>query len=75
MKLSHWVAIAVIVSTPFQITFAQTADSSANPTNQNIQVLIQRINELEEKFGFTNLYNLKGGITAYLQEVGEKTNA
>ena len=33
------------------------------------------INELEEKFGFTNLYNLKGGITAYLQEVGEKTNA
>lgn len=32
------------------------------------------INELEEKFGFTNLYNLKGGITAYLQEVGEKTN-
>jgi adenylyltransferase/sulfurtransferase len=33
------------------------------------------INELEEKFGFTNLYNLKGGITAYLQEVGEKSNA
>ena len=33
------------------------------------------INELEAKFGFTNLYNLKGGITAYLQEVGEKTNA
>jgi adenylyltransferase/sulfurtransferase len=33
------------------------------------------INELEEKFGFTNLYNLKGGITAYLQEVGEKANA
>jgi molybdopterin/thiamine biosynthesis adenylyltransferase/rhodanese-related sulfurtransferase len=32
------------------------------------------INELEEKFGFTNLYNLKGGITAYLQEVGAKTN-
>jgi len=29
------------------------------------------INELEEKFGFTNLYNLKGGITAYLQEVGQ----
>ena len=27
------------------------------------------INELEDKFGFTNLYNLKGGITAYLQEV------
>jgi adenylyltransferase/sulfurtransferase len=31
------------------------------------------INELEDKFGFTNLYNLKGGITAYLQEVN--TNA
>lgn len=26
--------------------------------------------ELEEKFGFTNLYNLKGGITTYLQEAG-----
>ena len=31
------------------------------------------IHELEDKFGFTNLYNLKGGITAYLQEVN--TNA
>ena len=27
------------------------------------------IRELEEKFGFGNLYNLKGGITAYLQKV------
>ena len=26
------------------------------------------IKELEEKFGFTNLYNLQGGITAYLSE-------
>lgn len=26
------------------------------------------IRELEEKFGFENLYNLKGGITAYLQQ-------
>ena len=26
------------------------------------------IRELEEKFGFTNLYNLKGGIERYLQE-------
>ncbi|WP_207493324.1 molybdopterin-synthase adenylyltransferase MoeB [Aridibaculum aurantiacum] len=26
------------------------------------------IRELEEKHGFTNLYNLKGGITAYLQK-------
>ncbi len=27
------------------------------------------IRELEEKFGFDNLYNLKGGITAYLQKI------
>jgi adenylyltransferase/sulfurtransferase len=33
------------------------------------------IHELEEKFGFSNLYNLRGGITAYLQEVSEKTTA
>lgn len=29
----------------------------------------QAIRELEEKFGFTNLYNLKGGILAYIDEV------
>jgi adenylyltransferase/sulfurtransferase len=27
------------------------------------------IRELEEKFGFKNLYNLKGGIIAYIDEV------
>ncbi len=27
------------------------------------------IRELEEKFGFDNLYNLKGGILAYIDEV------
>ena len=27
------------------------------------------IRELEEKYGFTNLYNLKGGIIAYIDEV------
>jgi len=27
------------------------------------------IRELEEKFGFQNLYNLKGGILAYIDEV------
>jgi sulfur-carrier protein adenylyltransferase/sulfurtransferase len=27
------------------------------------------IRDLEEKFGFTNLYNLKGGIIAYIDEV------
>jgi len=30
------------------------------------------IRELEEKFGFTNLYNLKGGITAYLQKANSE---
>jgi rhodanese-related sulfurtransferase len=27
------------------------------------------IRELEDKFGFENLYNLKGGIIAYIDEV------
>jgi adenylyltransferase/sulfurtransferase len=27
------------------------------------------VNELEKKFGFTNLYNLKGGILAYAKEI------
>jgi len=27
------------------------------------------IHELEKRFGFTNLYNLKGGILAYVREV------
>lgn len=27
------------------------------------------IAELEKRFGFTNLYNLKGGIVAYAQEI------
>ena len=27
------------------------------------------IRELEEKFGFTNLFNLKGGILSYIDEV------
>jgi rhodanese-related sulfurtransferase len=27
------------------------------------------INTLEQKFGYTNLYNLKGGIMGYLSEV------
>lgn len=27
------------------------------------------INELEEKYGFTNLYNLKGGILSWIEEV------
>jgi molybdopterin/thiamine biosynthesis adenylyltransferase/rhodanese-related sulfurtransferase len=31
----------------------------------------QAIRELEEKFGFTNLYNLKGGIRAWSKEIDE----
>ena len=27
------------------------------------------INELEKRFGFSNLYNLKGGILAYAKEI------
>jgi adenylyltransferase/sulfurtransferase len=27
------------------------------------------IRELEDKFGFTNLYNLKGGILSWIEEV------
>jgi adenylyltransferase/sulfurtransferase len=27
------------------------------------------IRELEEKFGFDNLYNLKGGILAYIDDI------
>jgi sulfur-carrier protein adenylyltransferase/sulfurtransferase len=30
---------------------------------------LQAIHELEEKFGFKNLYNLKGGILAYIDQV------
>jgi sulfur-carrier protein adenylyltransferase/sulfurtransferase len=29
------------------------------------------INALEKQHGYTNLYNLKGGILAYLEEVGQ----
>ena len=28
------------------------------------------INALESQYGFTNLYNLKGGILAYIEEIG-----
>lgn len=29
------------------------------------------INALESQHGFTNLYNLRGGILAYLEEIGQ----
>lgn len=49
MKLSRWAAIAALIAAPFHIAFAQTTDASVTATNQDIQVLIQRINELEQK--------------------------
>jgi adenylyltransferase/sulfurtransferase len=30
---------------------------------------LKAIKELEEKFAYTNLYNLKGGILAYIDQV------
>ncbi|MBX7181315.1 MAG: molybdopterin-synthase adenylyltransferase MoeB [Bacteroidia bacterium] len=53
-----------------------TVASRLNEIERNKKVVIhcklggrsaKAIRELEEKFGFNNLYNLKGGITAYLQ--------
>jgi adenylyltransferase/sulfurtransferase len=50
----------------------------AGNINRDIKVVIhckaggrsaKAIRELEEKFGFTNLYNLKGGILSYIDEV------
>jgi adenylyltransferase/sulfurtransferase len=55
-------------------TVAEQADS----VNKDIPVIVhckmggrsaKAIRELEDKFGFTNLYNLKGGILAYIDEV------
>ena len=33
------------------------------------------IRELEEKFGFENLYNLKGGILGYIRDVKPELTA
>ncbi len=53
-----------------------TVSSRAHEIERNKKVIVhcklggrsaKAIRELEEKFGFQNLYNLKGGITAYLQ--------
>lgn len=35
---------------------------------------VTAINALEKKFGFTNLYNLKGGILAYSKEIDPSLN-
>jgi adenylyltransferase/sulfurtransferase len=54
-----------------------TVGANADRINRNGKVVVhckmggrsaKAIRELEEKFGFENLYNLKGGITAYLQQ-------
>jgi molybdopterin/thiamine biosynthesis adenylyltransferase/rhodanese-related sulfurtransferase len=55
-----------------------TVAEQADKLNKDIPVIVhckmggrsaKAIRELEEKFGFTNLYNLKGGILAYIDEV------
>lgn len=59
------------------IPLATVADH-ADRIERDIKVVIhckmggrsaKAIRELEEKFGYTNLYNLKGGILAYIDEV------
>ena len=55
-----------------------TVAEQASKLNKDMPVILhckmggrsaKAIRELEEKFGFTNLYNLKGGILAYIDEV------
>src|SRR5690242_4500814 len=55
-----------------------TVSANANKIDRNKKVIVhckmggrsaKAIRELEEKFGFTNLYNLKGGILGYIDEV------
>ena len=55
-----------------------TVAEHANRINRSMKVVVhckmggrsaKAIRELEEKFGFENLYNLKGGILGYIDEV------
>jgi len=55
-----------------------TVSASADKIDRNKKVIVhckmggrsaKAIHELEEKFGFTNLYNLKGGILGWIDEV------
>ena len=55
-----------------------SVSEQADKFNKDIPVIVhckmggrsaKAIRELEDKFGFTNLYNLKGGILAYIDEV------
>lgn len=59
------------------IPLATVADNAARVDTENKVVIhckmggrsAKAIRELEEKFGFKNLYNLKGGILSYIDEV------
>ncbi len=64
------------------IPLATVADN-AGRISKDINVVVhckmggrsaKAIRELEEKFGFRNLYNLKGGILAYIDEVQPELN-
>ncbi len=59
-------------------TIINNADSIAGRIDSNKKVILhckmggrsaKAIRALEEKYGFTNLYNLKGGILSYIDEV------
>lgn len=59
------------------IPLATVADNADSISRDKIVIVhckvggrsAKAIRELEEKFGYTNLYNLKGGILAYIDEV------
>jgi sulfur-carrier protein adenylyltransferase/sulfurtransferase len=55
-----------------------TVANNADRISRDVKVVIhckmggrsaKAVRELEEKYGFTNLYNLKGGILRYIDEV------
>jgi sulfur-carrier protein adenylyltransferase/sulfurtransferase len=67
-----------IVNIGAQLIPLATVSANADKISRDTQVIIhckmggrsaKAIRELEEKFGFENLYNLKGGILAYIDEV------
>ena len=60
-----------------------TITTNAEKIRKDIKVVIhckmggrsaKAIRELEEKYGFTNLYNLKGGIFAFIDDVQPQLN-
>jgi molybdopterin/thiamine biosynthesis adenylyltransferase/rhodanese-related sulfurtransferase/molybdopterin converting factor small subunit len=67
-----------IVNIGAELVPLATVSSYADRINRDTKVVIhckmggrsaKAIRELEDKFGFDNLYNLKGGILAYIDEV------